>query len=198
MDLARSEQLLTEALPGDPNNPKLIFTLGRLRGLQNRLTDSCILLERAIRTDPNSTQAYHLLGITLVRTGQPEAALPYISRRVQLDPLSPNMHMANWWSGYAYLLLGRVNEAIDRFYEARAAEPRNGVYHILLAAALRYKGEIDEAKASLAEGLYLIPKFNSVTSVRNDPFFKIGNSKYYDLWENTVAVGLRRAGLPEA
>jgi len=33
-DLARSAQLLTEALSGDPNNPKLIFTLGRLRGLQ--------------------------------------------------------------------------------------------------------------------------------------------------------------------
>ena len=106
--------------------------------------------------------------------------------------------MANGWSGYAYLLLGRVNEAIDRFYQARAAEPRNEGSHILLAAALGYKDEIDEAKASLAEELDLTSKFNSVTSVRNDPFFKIGNSRYHELWENTVAFGLRRAGSPEA
>jgi len=133
-----------------------------------------------------------------VRSGEPEAALPYFSRRVQLDPLSPNTHMANSWLGYAYLLLGRVDEAIDRYYQARAAEPRSGIYHIILAAALGYKGEIDEARASLAEGLDLTPKFNSVTSVRNDPFFKVGNNRYHELWENKGAVGLRRAGLPEA
>jgi Tfp pilus assembly protein PilF len=79
-DLVRSEQLFTEALPGDRNDPKLIFTLSRLRGLQNRLTDSRILLERAIRADPNSTQACHLLGITLVRSGEPEAARPTVAK----------------------------------------------------------------------------------------------------------------------
>jgi adenylate cyclase len=196
-DLARSEQLLTEAMPRDPNNPKLIFTLGRLRGLQNRLTDSRILFERAIRMDPNSTQAYHLLGITLVRCGEPEAALPFFSRRVELDPLSPNLHMANWWSGYADLLLGRADEAIGFFHKARAAEPRNAIYHMFLAAALGLKGDIEEAKRSLAEALQLSPQINCLAKLLSQHSMKIGTQKYFDLQQQTVVAGLRRVGLPD-
>jgi hypothetical protein len=69
--------------------------------------------------------------------------------------------------------------------------------HLLLAAALGFKGETGEAKASLAAALNIRSEVGSMTSVRDDPFFKIGNRKYFDLWEKTFAVGLRRAGMPE-
>jgi adenylate cyclase len=194
-DLARSDQLLHEAVQQDANNGRLIYTMGWLRTMQNRLIDAKILLEKAIDRDRNSTQAYHLLGITLVRLGEPELALSYFDRRMQLDPESGNTHMAMWWCGYANRLLGRTDLAVDLYSRARAANPRDATYQLLIAAAFALNGNLAEARAALTEALKLKPAIDSIAKLRALPGMKIGTPRYFGLVDRTVNVGLRCAGM---
>ena len=146
-DMARAEQLLLEALERDRDQPKAYFVLGRLRRLQNRLTESKSELEKAIALDRNSATAILQLGITLLFLGQPEAALPHFEYSLQLNPQIQNVWFAFFWLGYAHLLLGQTDDAIDFLRKSRAANPR--VPPLSLAAAFRIEGRCRQVGAEL-------------------------------------------------
>src|SRR5262249_16143789 len=85
-DMARADQLLTEALERDRNDAQGRAELGRLRRLQGRLVESKIELEKAIALDRNNAGAIIWSGITLLQLGQPEAALPYFEKYLAISP----------------------------------------------------------------------------------------------------------------
>jgi len=68
-DMARADELLTEALERDRNHPRGRAELGRLRRLQGRLLESKIELEKALALDRNNVSAIILSGITLLQLG---------------------------------------------------------------------------------------------------------------------------------
>jgi tetratricopeptide (TPR) repeat protein len=88
-----------------------------------------------------------------------------------------------------------VEPAIDLLTKSRAANPRPYHTHFQLAAALGLKGDLDGAKACLAESLKLNPEVNSLARFR--AYRPWGNPRYWALYEKTAAAGLRRAGLPD-
>ena len=194
-DMARADQLLLEALERDRDQPKAYFVLGRLRRLQNRLVESKIELEKAIALDRNNATAVRQLGITLLYLGQPEAALPRLEYALQLDPQVQNVWFAYFWLGDCHLLLGQTDEAIDFLRKSRAANPR--LPPLFLAAALGLRGDIDEAKATLAEALKLKPEWNSLAQLSAKVPNWNASPQFVALREKTVDVGLRRAGFPE-
>ena len=98
--------------------------------------------------------------------------------------------------GLCHLLLGHVDQAIDLIRKARADNPRTYLFHLWLAGALGLRGDLDEAKAALAESLKLKPEINSFAAQRaNGPV--IANPPHWALREKTLNVGLRRIGFPE-
>jgi len=97
--------------------------------------------------------------------------------------------------GQAHLLMGHVEQAIEFTRKARASNPRLYFTHTLLAAALGLKGELDEARAALAEAIKLRPEFNSLARWR--AYMTWGSPEYWALRERTTHVGLRRAGMPD-
>jgi adenylate cyclase len=106
------------------------------------------------------------------------------------------MFAAYFGLGVCHQLLGHVDEAVDLLRKARAANPRIYVFHLHLAGALGLKGDIEEAKAALAESIKLKPEVNSLARWRAyRPALK--NPAYRALAEKTVDVGLRRAGFPD-
>jgi hypothetical protein len=66
---------------------------------------------------------------------------------------------------------------------------------MVLAAALALKGELDEAKAALAEGINMRPEFNTLARLR--AYTTWGNAQFRTLRETTLDLGLRRAGMPD-
>jgi tetratricopeptide (TPR) repeat protein len=89
-----------------------------------------------------------------------------------------------------------VDEAIDLLRKARAGNPRLYYVHFWLAGALGLKGDLDGAKAELADSLKLYPENNSLAWFRTFyPF--VTKPQYRALEEKTLDVGLRRAGFPE-
>ena len=195
-DEARAEQLLADALQRDPNRSQLHVTIGLLRRLQNRLTESRIEWERAIALDPNNAAAYGQLGVTLIYLGDPAAAIPLAQKRLRLNPNDPNIAIAYWSLGLAHLLLGHLDEAIDFLTKARAANPQIFYIHLDIAAAMALKGYRDDAQAALAEAIRLRPAINSIARQRARSAYT-NNPAYRALAEKTVDVGLRLAGMPE-
>ena len=151
-------------------------------------------METALTLDGNSVNAHRWLGRTLTWLGEPEAGIPHLEKAIRLSPRDPSV--ANNYGALAecHLLLGHVDQAIDLLRRARAANPR--WWHIphCLAGGLGLQGELDEARAALAESIKLRPEINSLAQVR---LYYFGSPQYWDLREKTVNLGLRKAGMPE-
>ena len=170
--------------------------MGMLRRIQNRLAGSRMQLETAIALDRNNARAVWQLGNTLRSLGQPEAAIPCFEKAIRLNPRDPNMGSLYFGFGQCHLPLGHVDEAIDFLRKACAANSRLWFFHLYLAGALGLRGDLDEARAALVEALTLKPEVNSLARWRAYRPWE-SNTADWALREETVNVGLRRAGFPD-
>jgi adenylate cyclase len=195
-DLAHSDQLLAEAMAHGTESARAYFATARLRRLQNRLIESRIELEKGIVLDRNHPGIILQLGITLLFLGQPEAALPQFEKALELNSRYGNPFFYQFWLGYCHLLMAQTDEAIDSLRKARAANPEFPPNSLFLAVALGFKGDIDEAKAALAEAHKLRPEWDSFAKLSKGNNWN-GSPQFVALREKTLDVGLRRAGLPE-
>ena len=194
-NITRAEQLLFEAFERDPSRSRAHFVMGLIRRWQGRLPDSKIELETAIALDPNQASGHRQLGVTLMFLGQPEAAIPQLEKSTRLSPHDPFIALSYNALGRCHLFLGQVDEAIDLLRKARATSPRYYFVHLNLAAALGLRGDLNEARAALAEGVKLRPELNSLARLRATVVSD--NPEYLRLREKTTEVGLRRAGMPD-
>jgi tetratricopeptide (TPR) repeat protein len=198
-EIARAERLLFEAIESDSNRPMAYAILGLLRRTQSRLTESRIAFEKAITLDPNFEWANMQLGWTLLFLAQPGDAIAQGEKCLRLSPRDPNIFWRYELLGWSQLVSNHVDAAIDLLIKARTANPRVWHFSYGLAGALALKGDLDGAKAALAESLKLRPEVNSVaqwyeylpwTSKANAP-------QYWALEDKTLNEGLRRIGFPE-
>jgi adenylate cyclase len=195
-DETRAEQLLREAFELGDNSSTAHYAMGLLRRSQNRLSEAKMEAETAIALDANNTFAIFEFGQTLMWLGQPEAGIPHIEKAIRLNPRNPNIAFYYWALGACHLLLGHMNEATELLRKARAANPRLSYIHAWLAGALALQGDLDEARAELAESIKLKPEMNSLARIgalypwNNHP-------EYRALAEKTFYAGLRRAGFPD-
>jgi adenylate cyclase len=197
-DMARCEELLLEALEHDPNDAQLHRYMGNLRRTQNRLVEARIEYETALTLDRNDTFSIRGIAHVLVQLGQPEFAIPYFEKSIRLSPHDPNV-VANYIGlGRCHLYLGDTGKAVDFFMKARAVNPKLCNSHFNLAAALALKGNLSEARASLAEAIRLKPDANSVAKYLSNVVTNsmLDSAPYRALVEKTL-IGLRRAGLPD-
>jgi TolB-like protein/class 3 adenylate cyclase len=197
-DQARVEQLLVEILERDPNRSLAHAVLGVLRRTENRLAEALVELEAAVALDRNDVWALRQLGQTLLGSGQPEAAIPYFEKAIKLNPREPYLGTTYAALGANHLFVGHADQAINFLRRARTESPRMWWIRLSLAGALGLKGDLDEARAEIAEALKLKPEVNSVVKWRLiAPTLGIGDPRFQGLMEKTVYTGLRRAGFPE-
>ncbi len=195
-DGARAEQLLLEAIQQDANGSRAHEVLGTLRRIQARLDEARIEFETAIAFDRNNAHAMLGLGQTLMFLGRPADGIPPIENSMRLDPRDPNIAFGHWSLGSCQLLLGHIDKAADLLRTARAENPRVYFFHIYLAAALGLHGDIDEARAELAEAVRLNPAISSLAQLlATQPW--LGNPAFATLRNSTFDLGLRRAGMPD-
>jgi adenylate cyclase len=98
--------------------------------------------------------------------------------------------------GLSNLLESKVDRAVDYLVKSGEANPRIWYVQYYLAGALGLKGDIEGAKAALAQSLKLNPKINSIAA--HDtllPWYE--SPKMRELEQQTLNEGLRRIGFPE-
>jgi adenylate cyclase len=193
-DLIKIEQLLLSALEQDRNDSMVHAAIGRLRRFQNKFAESQLEFERAVALDNNNAYAILQLGFALVINGQPEPAIPHFEKSIALNPRTPGLHYNIHGLGDANLFAGRVDDAI-RYY--RQANEINSHYYLIplhLAGALGLKGEIEEAKAMLAQVAKLRSDVRTLADFHrlHPPY---ANPKYAAMAADTLDAGLRRAGM---
>jgi adenylate cyclase len=197
-DLPRAENILTEAVDRGSVSDRAAthFALGVLRQMQNRLAEAQKEFETAVSLAPNNARAQLHLGETRLFLGEPEAGIAPLEQAIRLAPDGPNLAIAYWGLGTCQLLLGRVDQAIDLLQTARAANPRFWVPYLYLAGAFGLKGDIDKAKAALAESIRFKPVIKSLARMRAENRW-LSDPRYQALQVKTLNVGLRQAGFPD-
>jgi adenylate cyclase len=170
--------------------------MGVLRRVQNRLTEARIEFDASISLGANDAYTHGQLAWTLLLLGEPGAGLVQAEQILRFSPRDPTIWGAYLVLGWCQLLLNQIDQAIDLLIKSRAANPRPWITHFGLAAALGLKGDLDSAKAALAESLRLNAEVDSLARFRT--YRPWGNPEYWALFEQTAAAGLRRVGFPDA
>jgi adenylate cyclase len=123
--------------------------------------------------------------------------LPHLEQALRLTPGAQNIHFYYFWLGYDHLLMDHADRAIEYLRKACTELPRSAPYHLFLAAALGLKGQLDEAKAELAEALRLRPEPSTLAKLLNTPNFRDGATpQFFALRKKTFEAGLLAAGMP--
>jgi TolB-like protein/class 3 adenylate cyclase/Tfp pilus assembly protein PilF len=196
-DEAQVEQLLLEALGRDSNSSMAHVAMANLRRTENRLAEALTEAEVAVALDRNNAHALSSLGVGLTWLGRPQEGIPYIEKAIRLNPHDPNIGSCCYFSlAHSHLLLEHVDQAVELFRKAIAANPQLWYPHLYLAGALALRGDLDEAWAELSESLRLKPDINSLARQRAAFPFVTGPA-YLALADKTINLGLRRAGFPD-
>ena len=196
-DLARAEELARQALAASWRSPLAHFAKGHVLRAQGRPDEAIPEYDTAIALNRNWVFAYVALGACKLLTGDIEEAIPLAERAIRLSPRDPNIGIMYGRIGYVHLLQSRIDEAILWCEKARSANPAHPVYRAHLASAYAFNGEMERAAAELAEAQRLTAdgRYSSIARLMAAQY--VGVPKISELFENTVLVGLRRAGLPE-
>jgi adenylate cyclase len=195
-DQARVEELLGEIFARGANDAMAHLAMAMLRRSQNRLSEARIEAERAVAIDHNNSTALYELGLAHMFLGHPGAGIAHIGKAIRLSPRDPLVSAMQYGLGRCHLLLGHLDEAIELFHQVRAAWPRHRDVRMWLAGALALKAELDGAQAELAEARRLKPEVDSLARWRAyEP--QVATPEYWSLREQTLNVGLRRAGFVE-
>jgi TolB-like protein/Tfp pilus assembly protein PilF len=195
-DQARAEELLTEVFARGANHSMAHCAMAILRRSQQRLSEARIEAERAVALDHNNSAALYELGLAHLYLGRPEAAIPHIEKAIRLSPRDPFISAMHYGLGRCHLFLGHLDSAIELFEKVRAERPGYWDLHMWLAGALALNGDLDWARAALAEARRLKPEIASLAQWREyQPWITI--PQYRALREKTLYLGLRRAGFPD-
>jgi adenylate cyclase len=195
-DEARSEALVLGAMQAGGDLARAHYIYGTLRRLQGRLEESRVQLEMAADLAPRRAMAASQLGMTHLYCGQPEVALRWFEQGVGLasdDPQAPLL-LSNLAT--CLVLLGEVDDAIDRLQTAAVGNPHHSMPPLMLAAAFGLKQRPAEASVALQRAVELCPAFATLSYLRNW-VARQGGPAFLPIYERTMERGLRQARMAE-
>jgi len=195
-DLARAEELVSRALDANPRFAYAHQVKGRVLQAQNQCDEAAPEFETTLALNRNAIWALQYLAACKLFIGPIEEAIPLLQQAIRLSPREPRIGWQYWQIGNAHLLESHTDEAIDWYERARSSIPAAPLLHGRLAAAYGLKGETERAAAELAEARRLSPagRYASLTRMRAGDW---GVPKIRALYEATLFVGWRKAGMPE-
>jgi tetratricopeptide (TPR) repeat protein len=158
LDRGQAEEALPhcqEAVRLQPDMAALHHNLGNALRAMEKYTEARASYLEALRLEPDLAPAHAHLGLTMLREGQPNDALPWVKRSVELDPANGTFQEM---LAEVYMEREEPGEAIAHFEQALAlsGEERPGV-HLSLGWALQEEGRLDEARAHYESALKVQP-----------------------------------------
>jgi adenylate cyclase len=141
-----------------------------------------------IAINPNYAAAYSYRALAETNLGQNEQAKSDLQQAMRLSPRDPRMGAFHDKLAWAELGLGHLDAAIEESSKAIDAGSKTFFTYLGLATEHALKGDIDEAKAALAEARRLKSEL-SVKWMMGTKAFPSYSQPWYD--------ALRKAGLPE-
>ena len=150
-----------------------------------RPNDALRVANAGLAINPNAALLYGLRSTAETYLHQFEQARSDVEQAMRLSPRDPRTGQFHNWLADAELGLGHFDATIDEANKAIDAGYRIWYSYLNLAAAHALKGDIDQAKAPLAEALRLNPKLSVKWLLARKPVLQ------------PAFDALRKAGLPE-
>jgi adenylate cyclase len=145
-------------------------------------------IDIALSLNPNMAMAYNIQGGIRIYLGRPEEAIPLIERAMRLDPATNQQFLH--FLGMANLLAGKYETAAAALRERIRLVPDTDFSRSLLASALGYLGQVDEARRVWQELKEINPKYSFQEHLSRLPFKNEEEAQ-------RIAEGLRKAGLSD-
>lgn len=187
----KAEAMLQQTLRARPNHIPANEAYCRFLNATNQFRSSLVACARALSFDPwNGIALYHI-GLAQIQTGRFEDALATFKQADRFD--TPQVSRWTWMigAGWAYMLMGRAEDAIPWLQKSIAITAASGRTHMLLAAAYQQLGKTGEAKAAMEKGMELRPGstyHNVPTPIKNSsPIYIEATEKILQLM---IAAGL--------
>jgi TolB-like protein/Flp pilus assembly protein TadD len=194
-DIARAEELASQAVTASPRNQHAHFAKGQVLRAQLRPREAIPEYETVIAFNRNHVNALAAIGWCKLYTGLIEEVIPLLEQAIRLSPRDPNI--GAWYNriGLVHLLQSRIGEAVLWFEKARITNPASSSVHSYLAACYALSGESDRAAAELGEARRLNRdgRYTSIPRLG----FRTMMPMVRELFEATYIAGLRKAGVPE-
>lgn len=183
--------LLQQAMIARPRSIAVLVAQCRLLSATNAFIESLVVCGQVARFDPWDGSALYLIGLGQLYLGRFEEALATFKAADRYD--TPSVSRWTWLlgAGWANLLLGRNAEAVPWLERSIAVTPASGRTQMTLAVAYQRLGRLQEAKATMAEGLRLRPG-STAANVRipmdnASPAFIAAST---EIWRTMVLLGL--------
>jgi len=143
---------------------------------------------RAILLDPNFAEGYARLGQILNFVGRPQEGIDLVENAMRLDPHYPSTYLV--YLGQAYYEMGKYQEARSFCNRAVSRSPSLSIAQTMLATIYSDLGQMDEARARVAELRKISPR-TTIEHMREVLPYK--DQALLD----RISEALRKAGLPE-
>ena len=135
--------------------------MGMVQICTNRIAQGIAEYRRALALDRNLAAAQAGIGLAMLHSGRPEETEGHVNEALRLSPRDTNSYNWIFIAGYAKILLGRDEEAVELFRRSIETNRNYHPAHFWLAAALAHLGHLDDARAATQSGLALFPPSQS-------------------------------------
>jgi tetratricopeptide (TPR) repeat protein len=142
-----SAQQWQEALKFSPGNRYYQERLAISLSSNHEYEGARKLLEDLIQQSPDSLELNYWLGSTILGLREPEKAIPFLTRAMEIDPTVPAVHKE---LARAYMRIGQIEKAIPHLKTALPAD-EDGSVHYQLSVAYRRLGQRELAAQMLAK-----------------------------------------------
>jgi len=137
-------QPLKLALDRKPQDPEILYLLGRCHYLLGEFLQAFEFLQQAIQRNPYNADAHYLVGEGLVYRQEGAKAIPYLMRALELNP---SMLRAHAELGKAYLQAGQPEAAVIELENATTLDSSGDLHYLLYRAYSRLNQKSAAAKA---------------------------------------------------
>ena len=147
-------------------------------------------VDRALTLDPKLSMAWHSSGWLRLYLGDHETAIAHLDRAVRLSPMDLEVYGMEGARSYAYLFLGRYDQAATSAERALQRRPQWLPAFRSLAAAKVLSGQIEEAREVTARLLQISSNGPLSRAVSTQPLRRPEDAA-------KLVAALRLAGLPD-
>jgi len=184
---AEAYELAQRAVALDGRYPAAHFALALVCAWTGRFDRSAAEYQEAVNLNPSYAAAYVMLGSTFTYRGQPEEGVALVEKGIRLSPTDPRLFMWLPPLAAAHYQLRNYAQSIEigrRSWALNRSWPIGLTY---VVAALAEIGQIDEARAALADLKTLDPNLSLVQATLQRLYRDQGGIDH-------LLEGLRKAG----
>jgi adenylate cyclase len=154
--LNRTLELAEKAVHLDPLLPQARAQLGTVLVYKGQHDAAMAEFERALALNPNLTD--YLYAEALMSAGEPARAIEVLASSIRLDPFQPII--SSGFMGLAHYMLKHYGEAVHLCREFAVRVPNDQWSHVWLASAYAQSGQVEQARAEVAEVMRINPGFH--------------------------------------